>query len=293
MALLQVASPNTKILSAMYNANNALITDGSALDNITNDISIKAGKKVKVFNSGNTSSIQMYVGGTSTNGRILTDSTTNIEFEPGGGYVHPAVTSTTYLGAPSKKWLNVYSDTITATTGTFSGAISASSYSGGAVTSTSIVTGAALYTSAGILRIQHNSQNLDLDHDSVDAKYNTSLGVHKFNAAVSGNGAYINHSDRALKKNIVNTQKGLTELLQLRPREFERKGSAYNGKELGFVAQEVEAILPDMVYTHGDIKDKDNNVVKGVKGIASDNLLPLIVNALSEINERLSIVEKK
>ena len=71
-------------------------------------------------------------------------------------------------------------------------------------------------------------------------------------AAVGGNGAYINSSDRRMKSNIVPTAKGLAEVLQLQPVSFTRADPTTGAQEeIGFVAQDVQSIVPEAVWQAG------------------------------------------
>lgn len=287
----------------------AVFTDSTDADFFSIDTSnatINAwkGNKLQVWDSGSSDYIQAKHDG--TNATILTGGTGggDLILDPAGNNVLPGSDSTDSLGSASVRWANGYFDaadvsgTITggtltdgtasltsgalssATTGSFSGAVSVGSLSSsGSVSGTAATFTGLTHVNGNFLRITNNSDVLDIDCDGTDAIYNGSAGisVHKFNKAVSGNGAYINHSDKKLKKNIKEDGTGLAEIMQLKPKSFERKGDANNGKELGFVAQDVEAVLPDIVHTHGD----------GIKGIATDNLIPVMVNAIKELNAKV------
>ena len=62
-------------------------------------------------------------------------------------------------------------------------------------------------------------------------------------AKTSGGASWSIVSDEREKENIVDIPLGLSELMQLRPVQFERIGDAADGKELGFIAQEVRQTL--------------------------------------------------
>jgi hypothetical protein len=65
-----------------------------------------------------------------------------------------------------------------------------------------------------------------------------------------------NPSDKRLKNNITNLKWGLKEILQLRPVEYNWKEDKINqGKQFGFIAQEVNEIMPEAIKEFGeDIK---------------------------------------
>jgi hypothetical protein len=68
---------------------------------------------------------------------------------------------------------------------------------------------------------------------------------------VAGAGAYIDTSDRRSKKNIVPSHRGLAEVLELNPVEFDRISVVDAPREIGFVAQDVKDVMPEAVRVVG------------------------------------------
>ncbi|MBI2596717.1 tail fiber domain-containing protein [Candidatus Daviesbacteria bacterium] len=91
-------------------------------------------------------------------------------------------------------------------------------------------------------------------------------------------------SDLSLKKNITGLSYGLSDLLKLNPVEFNWKidedGSL---KNLGFIAQEVETVLPKLVIT-GEA---------GLKELNTIGLVPLLTKSIQQIEGRLKGLEEK
>lgn len=90
-------------------------------------------------------------------------------------------------------------------------------------------------------------------------------------------------SDRFAKKNIHPLMNGLEAVMQLNPVTFEYKKQFQNygtGQQVGFIAQDVERVLPNSVFTTPST---------GLKGINKEDILPLLVCAIQsqqkEINE--------
>jgi hypothetical protein len=94
-------------------------------------------------------------------------------------------------------------------------------------------------------------------------------------------------SDQRLKKNIVTNTDGLNKISQLTVRNFEyrlpeevdpelKPTDALNisGVQLGFIAQELQAVLPDCVKTEST----------GVLGVNIDNVIYHMVNAIKDLN---------
>ena len=88
-------------------------------------------------------------------------------------------------------------------------------------------------------------------------------------------------SDQRLKENILTTTYGLNTLMQLNPIEFDWKQDIKEHKQLGFIAQEVEGILPTLVAT-----DTEN----GNKLLNTNGLIPVITKAIQELNIKLDSV---
>ena len=93
-------------------------------------------------------------------------------------------------------------------------------------------------------------------------------------------------SDVTLKENIKPLETGLNEVMKLQPRRFDWKNG--DGKNIaGFVAQEVEEILPDLV---GDYKYNDKETKKS---LMMGDMIPTLVKAIQELEARIKELENK
>jgi len=92
---------------------------------------------------------------------------------------------------------------------------------------------------------------------------------------------FFNRSDLSLKKDVTNRTDSLEIIKQLRPVAFrfkdEKKDKPNHMKRIGLIAQEVEAILPEVVMS-------DEN---GVRGINYNELIPVIIGAIRELEAKL------
>ena len=77
-------------------------------------------------------------------------------------------------------------------------------------------------------------------------------------------------SDRRLKQNISTLSDALATVMKLRGTSYEWKSSGK--KALGVIAQEVEAVLPELVHTDD----------KGMKSVAYTELIPVLLEAIKE-----------
>lgn len=107
-------------------------------------------------------------------------------------------------------------------------------------------------------------------------------------SSVGGNGAYLNISDRRAKSNIVPTTKGLAEIIQLQPVEFDRANPATGSQhEIGLIAQDVQPIVPEAVWQAGiPLRDGTGGLDTATPTLAlsSETLTALNINAIKELN---------
>ena len=89
-------------------------------------------------------------------------------------------------------------------------------------------------------------------------------------------------SDIRKKENVTTYTRGLSEVLQLRPVSFNWK--EYNSTEIeyGFIAQEVEEIIPEIV-------NQDSEGYKNIKNA----YIPILVNAIKELNNKINELNNK
>ncbi|KDO23237.1 hypothetical protein SPRG_22275 [Saprolegnia parasitica CBS 223.65] len=95
---------------------------------------------------------------------------------------------------------------------------------------------------------------------------------------VMGSGSYVDSSDARFKTNVSTLVNALPRLQQLRGVTYDYKTDAFPKKhfstrsEIGFIAQEIEAVVPEVVTTDAD----------GFKYVAYARIVPLAVEAIKE-----------
>lgn len=99
------------------------------------------------------------------------------------------------------------------------------------------------------------------------------------NLYYTGNLARI--SDISLKENILPLNNSLGKILALKGVEYNFKGD--DEKELGFVAQQVEQVLPEAVSTGED----------GLKYVDYQTIIPVLVEAMKEQQKQIDELEKR
>ncbi len=102
-----------------------------------------------------------------------------------------------------------------------------------------------------------------------------------------GGGNWAVFSDVRSKENIKDYNKGLAELLQLRPVSFKYKKEFNWGDEtyVGLIAQEVEKVVPSM------ITEKEVQNISDFKEIDPNELTYMLINAIKELKAKDDILE--
>ncbi|MFT3746206.1 MAG: tail fiber domain-containing protein [Pyrinomonadaceae bacterium] len=103
--------------------------------------------------------------------------------------------------------------------------------------------------------------------------------ANRWTAVFAVNGT-IQTSDARLKKNIHSLNYGLGQLMKLRPVSFDWKDDSTAKTNLGFLAQEVEKIIPEAV-----VKGDDQNHTRGMN---YSELLPVIVRSVQEQQSQIA-----
>jgi hypothetical protein len=112
-------------------------------------------------------------------------------------------------------------------------------------------------------------------------------------------------SDARLKKNIKDIENPIEKIKALKGRTFEwqERASMAPGTKYGFIAQEVEEIIPDLVLNETGLRifDENDNIVEypdyknGTtnysKSVQSTGIIPVLVEALKEALEKIETLE--
>ena len=105
---------------------------------------------------------------------------------------------------------------------------------------------------------------------------------------------FMNVSDERLKENIYDVSGSLNKILDLRPTHFTWKEN--KKQDVGFIAQEVEEIIPEVVETSQGFIDTDGeekNDISDMKTISYPKLVPYLVDTIQELTKRIKELEKK
>ena len=138
------------------------------------------------------------------------------------------------------------------------------------------------------------SNNLTVETGNLGVRTASPSYVLHVNGSVAGVGVYNNVSDERLKKDIVTLENGLSSIEKLRGVRFhwrsieEREvGKDRNLPEMdpqiGFIAQEVESVFPELVTTAGD----------GIKSVQQAGVVPVLVEAVKDLKAQVDALQKR
>ena len=122
-----------------------------------------------------------------------------------------------------------------------------------------------------------------------NAKANASNSIVLGNSSVTtigGQVTWTTNSDIRIKKNIRDTRYGLSTVMQLRPVEYTLISSDL--KQVGFIAQEVNKLVPEVVTgTEGDLEKGE------ILGITYANLVAVLTKAIQEQQKQIDGLNKQ
>ncbi|OGS06894.1 MAG: hypothetical protein A2270_00465, partial [Elusimicrobia bacterium RIFOXYA12_FULL_51_18] len=96
-------------------------------------------------------------------------------------------------------------------------------------------------------------------------------------------------SDKRWKKNITPLQSSLSKIMRLNPVDFDWRKDEFpglnlaEGRQIGFIAQEVESVIPEVVTTNKE----------GYKGISYEQIVPVLTKAVQEQQAQIDSQQKE
>ena len=97
-------------------------------------------------------------------------------------------------------------------------------------------------------------------------------------------GTFISNSDLRLKTDILDLDGVLDKLMLLQPKSYQYLTTSEDDRRsYGFIAQDVEKLFPDFVFSSEN----------GIKGLAYSNFSVVAIKALQEQQKLIELLEKK
>ena len=101
--------------------------------------------------------------------------------------------------------------------------------------------------------------------------------------------SYNTTSDYRLKENVVNLEGATARLVQLQPKRFDWINDTDGAVWDGFLAHEVQSVVPEAITGAKDAVDADGN--PEYQGIDQSKLVPLLVATIQELEARITALE--
>jgi hypothetical protein len=117
------------------------------------------------------------------------------------------------------------------------------------------------------------------------------------NGQIFATNATIATSDRKFKENITPLNKGLDIINRLKPVTFNFINDTENNfseyEEVGFIAQDVDRVLSTETFAKSIVKNSDDSDPNSTMGLATQNLIPILVKAIQEQNALIKALEQR
>jgi len=136
-----------------------------------------------------------------------------------------------------------------------------------------------LFTEAGGFRVSLDG-GLHSTEDGFDPLGTSSK---RWSEVFATNGM-INTSDARLKRDVKSLNYGLAEILNLKPVSFKWKEVSTTDNNLGFLAQDLLEVIPEVVVTHENLRTKNGFEKIPVEnlGVRYNQLIPILTHAIQE-----------
>jgi len=134
----------------------------------------------------------------------------------------------------------------------------------------------------GTFKINYGGSVGATDSFAINNAGNVVIGSDAVTKSITA-GSFIYNSDRRLKENIQVIPNALEKVKMLEGVSFEWISDETNDKNLGFIAQDVERVLPEVVSTNED----------GFKAVEYGNIIAVLVEAIKEQQKEIEELKLK
>jgi hypothetical protein len=211
--------------------------------------------------------------------------TNNAALGNSAGFNNKSGTNNTYIG------FNTGNTITTGSNNTFIGSLANASGGNAALENTTAIGYNAIVTASNTIQLG-NADVTDVIFGAATTSFTTTTsGASGTNASLGANarakGFYTN-SDRRIKKDIVDSRYGLATVLKLRPVDYHLINDITIAPQVGFIAQEVKELVPELVY------GKEGDLAKGeILGVNYSGLAPILTKAIQEQEVKITLQDNK
>jgi hypothetical protein len=160
--------------------------------------------------------------------------------------------------------------------------------------------GMVAYSESPLLLITDNLERMRITSaGEVWIGYTADNGAYplQVNGQIFATNATIETSDEKFKENILPLSKGLEIVNKLKPVTFNFISDTENNfseyEEVGFIAQDVDRALSTETFAKSIVKQADDSDPNSTMGIASGNLIPILVKAIQEQQALIKALEQR
>ncbi len=121
---------------------------------------------------------------------------------------------------------------------------------------------------------------------------NLGTSVNRWNTIWSKN-PLNSSSDKKLKKNIQPITSSLEKVLQMKPVSYQWKEGNDQSIHIGFIAQEMETIIPEIVQAPKQTKNISGEMEESYYSMSYSELIPVLTQAIQELNEEILLLKEE
>ena len=103
----------------------------------------------------------------------------------------------------------------------------------------------------------------------------------------------VESSDKRLKTNIKPLNNSLQKVLSLNGVYYTWISDAESKNQIGFIAQEVEEVIPEVVETDTALVNGGSNLLENKKSVSYSKIVPVLVEAIKELTAKVEALEKR
>jgi hypothetical protein len=280
------------------------ITAGTGVTATTGNISASSGN---LSSSGSVTAgngLTVTTGNTALNGTAAQSTTFNYgatrtisvkNFDANNVVLDTSENGYNYIGTSAKRFWRGYFNTLDATTvdaDTYVGLpVATTSLSGIVSTGTQTFAGSKTFNSA--LSLNGDNRASGTTGSRVHNFYNTATSSIAGGITITGSATvtYGQGSDYRLKENFEPLTGALNKLLSIPVYKFSWKSEPEKGKVDGFIAHEVQAIVPEAIIGQKDAVDEEGNPI--YQQIDQSKLVPLLFKAVQELSLKVEALEAR